>query len=99
MNELGLNLTVLLGNTVGSIVGGIVGEYALSTGLDTVLLGVLLGKQLLLDTTLAVAKKAAKDSGGALQSEADALERDFGSYQSFHRNFQILASTQEALES
>ena len=57
MNELGLNLTVLLGNTVGSIVGGIVGEYALSTGLDTVLLGVLLGKQLLLDTTLAVARR------------------------------------------
>ena len=40
--------------------------------------------------------EAAKDSGGALQSEADALERDFGSCQSFDRNFQSLASTQEA---
>ena len=46
---------------------------------------------------LAVAKKATKDSGGALQ--CDAFERDFGSYQSFDRNFQSLASTQEAFES
>ena len=49
-----------------------------------------------MDTILAVAKKAAKDSGGALQSEAVAMERDFGSYQAFDMNFQSLASTQEA---
>ena len=60
--------------------------------------GVLLWKHLLSDAVFAVAKQAAKDSGGALQSEADALERDFGSYASFEKNFQSLASPQDSLE-
>ena len=42
-------------------------------------LGVMLWKYLLFEAVCAVAKQAAKDSGGALQGEADALESDFGS--------------------
>ena len=36
-------------------------------------LGVMLWKYLLLESVFAVAKQAAKDSGGALQTEVDAL--------------------------
>ena len=48
-------------------------------------LGVLLWKFMLLEALFAVAKQAASDSGGALQAEADELEKCFGTYAAFDK--------------
>ena len=61
-------------------------------------IGVLLWKYLLLEAVIAVAKQAATDSGGALQAEADLLESCFGTHEAFEKNFQSLASPQEAMD-
>jgi hypothetical protein len=59
---------------------------------------VMLWKHLLLEAVFAVAKQAANDSGGALQAEADLLESCFGAHEAFEKQFQILASPQEAVD-
>ena len=61
-------------------------------------LGVLLWKYLVTDSLFAVVRQAVKDSAGALKSEADALENDFGSYPAMEKNFQSQADPQDALE-
>ena len=50
-------------------------------------LGVLLWKSILAESLFAEAKQAAADSSGALQGEADALEKDFGTFEAFEKNF------------
>ena len=61
-------------------------------------IGVLLWKYLLLEAVMAVAKQAANDSGGALQAEADLLESSFGTHEAFEKQFNILASPQDAVD-